>query len=256
MANREEVFDQVKEILVERLDIDEDDITLEATCRDDLEADSLDLVELIMDLEERFGVKISDEEAQGINTVGEAVDFIVERHGVAPAWTSIANRNSSGSSTPRRSRSGAGVHAHGLVDDRAAVVRATGVPRRRVLGLAVAEELYRRFPDAPEGRLAPLRPTSSRGASCALVARALDLDRRASHGGGARRRGAGDRRVDRNVLAAPDEAAIGAVFLAHGWETARSAVIEAFAERIGDAEQTPSITRRSCRNGWHVRARP
>jgi acyl carrier protein len=77
VANREEVFDQVKEILVERLDIDEDDITLEANLRDDLKADSLDLVELIMDLEERFGVKISDEEAQGIGTVGEAVDFIV-----------------------------------------------------------------------------------------------------------------------------------------------------------------------------------
>lgn len=77
MANRDEVFDQVKEILVERLDIDEDDITLEAHLRDDLKADSLDLVELIMDLEERFGVKISDEEAQGIGTVGEAVDFIV-----------------------------------------------------------------------------------------------------------------------------------------------------------------------------------
>ena len=77
MANRDEEFDQVKEILVERLDIDEDDITLEANLRDDLKADSLDLVELIMDLEERFGVKISDEEAQGIGTVGEAVDFIV-----------------------------------------------------------------------------------------------------------------------------------------------------------------------------------
>jgi acyl carrier protein len=77
VANRDEVFDQVKEILVDRLDIDEDDITLEAHLRDDLKADSLDLVELIMDLEERFGVKISDEEAQGIGTVGEAVDFIV-----------------------------------------------------------------------------------------------------------------------------------------------------------------------------------
>jgi acyl carrier protein len=50
-----------------------------AHLRDDLEADSLDLVELIMDLEERFGVKISDEEAQSITTVGEAVDFISER---------------------------------------------------------------------------------------------------------------------------------------------------------------------------------
>ena len=77
MASREEVFEQVKEILVERLDVDESDVTMEAHLRDDLKADSLDLVELIMDLEERFGVKISDEDAQSIGTVGEAVDFIV-----------------------------------------------------------------------------------------------------------------------------------------------------------------------------------
>ena len=76
MASREEVYEQVREILVERLDIDEADVTEEASLRDDLKADSLDLVELIMDLEERFGVKISDDEAQQIGTVGEAVDFI------------------------------------------------------------------------------------------------------------------------------------------------------------------------------------
>jgi acyl carrier protein len=79
LASREEVFEQVREILVERLDVKEDDVNLGAHLRDDLEADSLDLVELIMDLEERFGVKISDEEAQSITTVGEAVDFISER---------------------------------------------------------------------------------------------------------------------------------------------------------------------------------
>ena len=79
MASSEEVFEQVREILVERLDVKEDDVNIGAHLRDDLEADSLDLVELIMDLEERFGVKISDEEAQSITTVGEAVDFISER---------------------------------------------------------------------------------------------------------------------------------------------------------------------------------
>jgi acyl carrier protein len=78
LASREEVHEQVREILVERLDIDESDVTEEASLRDDLKADSLDLVELIMDLEERFGVKISDDEAQSIGTVGEAVDFIVK----------------------------------------------------------------------------------------------------------------------------------------------------------------------------------
>jgi acyl carrier protein len=79
VADRAEVLAKVQEILVERLDVDPADVTESAHMRDDLEADSLDLVELIMDLEEGFGVKISDEEAQQIGTVGEAVDFIVAR---------------------------------------------------------------------------------------------------------------------------------------------------------------------------------
>jgi len=79
VAEREEVMAKVQAILVERLDIDEASINEGAHMRDDLQADSLDLVELIMDLEETFGVKISDEEAQSIGTVGDAVDFIVAR---------------------------------------------------------------------------------------------------------------------------------------------------------------------------------
>ena len=79
VAERAEVLAKVQEILVERLDVDPADINEAAHMRDDLQADSLDLVELIMDLEEGFGVKISDEEAQSIGTVGDAVDFIVAR---------------------------------------------------------------------------------------------------------------------------------------------------------------------------------
>ena len=78
MASREEVFDQVKEILVERLEVDEGDVNMDASLRDDLKADSLDQVELIMDIEERFGIKIPDEDAQSLTSVGEAVDYIVE----------------------------------------------------------------------------------------------------------------------------------------------------------------------------------
>ena len=70
---------KVQAILVERLDIEEACNNEGAHMREDLQADSLDLVELIMDLEETFGVKISDEEAQSIGTVGDAVDFIVAR---------------------------------------------------------------------------------------------------------------------------------------------------------------------------------
>lgn len=67
---------QVKEIIVELLGVDEDQIVTTARFREDLEADSLDLVELIMAFEERFDGEISDEEAQKITTVGEAVTYI------------------------------------------------------------------------------------------------------------------------------------------------------------------------------------
>ena len=75
---KDEVLAKVKEIIVEQLGADESDITLAASFRDDLEADSLDLVELIMAFEEEFGGEISDEEAQKITTVGEAVDYLHE----------------------------------------------------------------------------------------------------------------------------------------------------------------------------------
>ena len=76
---REEVFEKVKEILVETLSVDEDKVTMEARFQEDLETDSLDLVELVMTMEEDFGIKISDEEAAGIKTVGDAVDFVMKR---------------------------------------------------------------------------------------------------------------------------------------------------------------------------------
>ena len=75
-ASREEIYERVKEVLTDRLQIDEAEITHEASFQDDLNADSLDLVELIMELEDQFGVKISDEDAQQIQTVGQPVEYI------------------------------------------------------------------------------------------------------------------------------------------------------------------------------------
>ncbi|MCX7682336.1 MAG: acyl carrier protein [Anaerolineae bacterium] len=74
-----EVFEKVKAIIVELLGVEPERVTPEARFREDLEADSLDLVELIMEFEEQFGGTISDEEAQKIRTVGDAVAYIEER---------------------------------------------------------------------------------------------------------------------------------------------------------------------------------
>ncbi|HLR66112.1 acyl carrier protein [Virgibacillus alimentarius] len=71
-----EVFDRVKKIIVEQLDVEEEKVTMEASFKDDLEADSLDVVELVMELEDEFDMEIADEEAEKINTVGDAVNYI------------------------------------------------------------------------------------------------------------------------------------------------------------------------------------
>lgn len=76
--DREEILKKIQGIAADRLGVDEADVTPEASFREDLEADSLDLVELIMELEEEFGMEIPDEEAERITTVEEAVDYVSE----------------------------------------------------------------------------------------------------------------------------------------------------------------------------------
>jgi acyl carrier protein len=76
--DRDELFEKIKGVIVEQLGADEDDVTEDAAFVDDLGADSLDIVELVMALEEEFGVSIPDEQAEKIKTVGDAVDFIAE----------------------------------------------------------------------------------------------------------------------------------------------------------------------------------
>ena len=76
--DREEILKQDPGVTADRLGVDESDVTPDASFREDLEADSLDLVELIMELEEQLGMEIPDEEAEKITTVEEAVDYVQE----------------------------------------------------------------------------------------------------------------------------------------------------------------------------------
>ncbi|MEK6220745.1 MAG: acyl carrier protein [Chloroflexota bacterium] len=76
-----DTFADVKDIIVDLLGVDEDKINPEARFREELEADSLDIVELIMAFEDKFGSEISDEAAQAITTVGDAVKFIDKQKG-------------------------------------------------------------------------------------------------------------------------------------------------------------------------------
>jgi acyl carrier protein len=74
-----EAFEKIKAIIVDLLEVEPEKVTMEARFREDLEADSLDLVELIMEFEEQFDAKIPDEDAQQIKTVGGAVAYVEKR---------------------------------------------------------------------------------------------------------------------------------------------------------------------------------
>ncbi len=73
---REEIFDKVKSILAEELGVEAENIEMDSDFIDDLNADSLDIVDLVLDLENEFDITIPDEEAERIKTVGDAVEYI------------------------------------------------------------------------------------------------------------------------------------------------------------------------------------
>lgn len=76
---KEEIFGKLKELVVDQLGVEEDEVTMEASMQDDLGADSLDLVDLVMSVEEEFGVKVADEDLENIKTVGDIVNYIEDR---------------------------------------------------------------------------------------------------------------------------------------------------------------------------------
>ncbi len=82
MEERIMVFDKIKALIVEQFMInDPDTITMQTSFVDDLEADSLDIVELIMAVEEEFGVAIDDQDVDGVKTIGDVVNYITEKQG-------------------------------------------------------------------------------------------------------------------------------------------------------------------------------
>ncbi|MFM1650728.1 acyl carrier protein [Brevibacillus sp. B_LB10_24] len=74
-----DTFDRVKKIIIDRLGVEEEKVVMEASFKEDLGADSLDVVELVMELEDEFDMEISDEDAEKISTVGEVVKYIESR---------------------------------------------------------------------------------------------------------------------------------------------------------------------------------
>lgn len=79
--DRAQALSEIQAILVEQLGVDASEVVETASFSEDLNADSLDLVEMIMEMEDKFGVKIPDEEAEKIVTVGNAVDYVIARSG-------------------------------------------------------------------------------------------------------------------------------------------------------------------------------
>jgi acyl carrier protein len=78
-VSEEAILEKVRDLVVNKLDVDQDEVTMEASFQDDLGADSLDVMELVDDLEREFGITIEEEDLDKIKTVGDAVRYIASR---------------------------------------------------------------------------------------------------------------------------------------------------------------------------------
>ena len=216
-------YDRLKKIVVEQLGVDEEEVKPEASFVDDLNADSLDLVELIMSLEEEFGTEISDEDAEQIRTVGDAVEYIDERNSDRSRDLATGHPRDRGPGRPprRAARSpdpgptAAGPGADPLLLAPRAPRRAAAGHNERleflgdaVINLAVSEALYARHPDDDEGLLSARRAAIVSTTGLAALAdahhlgalprprRGRDQPRRATAAGPPRLRVRGARRRD------------------------------------------------------------
>jgi acyl carrier protein len=81
--SRDDVVATMREVLASELDVDADKVNADARFKEDLDADSLDLVEVVLALEEKFGIEIPDDEIAGVKTVGEAADLVIAKQNAA-----------------------------------------------------------------------------------------------------------------------------------------------------------------------------
>src|SRR5262249_60363976 len=96
---RDEALGVLREVAVEVLSVEPDSVTESARFKEDLDADSLDLVEMVMGLEERFDISVPEEDLEGVTTVGQAVDLVLAKVG-AEAWTNSTTPDGRKTSSP------------------------------------------------------------------------------------------------------------------------------------------------------------
>src|SRR6266511_3623422 len=219
---REEVLAKVREHLSSELEVPIEEIMESTRLREDLDADSLDLYELVMELEDTYEISVSEEEAAGIETVGQAVDFVTGRLGVLIE------------SLPEDLRRRAVTHSS-WVEHRADSYGRLAFLGDAVLGLAVAERIFRRFSRADIGRLTKIHGQAVSGRACVEVAEQLGLPAMLRDAAPAMLEGG----IDADALIASEravasvcEAMIGACYLHHGFEATAEATTAAFAEQI------------------------
>ncbi len=234
--SREEVLTLVREHLAEELEVDAGRIEEGTRFKEDLDADSLDLYELVMELEDTYGVKVSEEQAAKIATVGDAVEFVLEH---APADVSVDALAELIAELPEDLRRQALTHAS-WTEDRAESYERLAYLGDSVLALAVAADLVERFPEIAAGGLTKIHNQAVSGVACTEVGDALGVPEMLRAGEPADLETAIPAQIlldgERPVPEAT-EALIGACFLAFGFERLAPAVAAAFAERIEHASE-------------------
>ena len=184
--DRSDALSTMKEVAAEVLSVDPDQVTEEARFKEDLDADSLDLVELIMGLEERFDITVPEEDLEGVTTVGQALDLVIAKVGdVSRAWVTDGigspgprrvSRSRASASRPPRATTSTTFWRH-LRSGRSAAARAH------------AHRPVRRSPCSSAARSRDFDPTAYLGAEGIAAARPGDAARLRGRGRRARRRG-------------------------------------------------------------------